>query len=274
MYTGVPIRVHITLCIVVPFLMLSLVPTFTSRPLLWCFLAALGFVVSVAIHEWGHGLAGSVLKCRVREILLLPMGGVTLFRHPPRAPKDQIMIAMAGPVASLLMTVCFGVLCVVASAVALPSMGRFFITLSYINLMLALFNLIPTFPMDGGTIFRAWMSSKVGVLEGTRLGIRIGQTIAIFLGFWSLIRLNPFGLAIAFFIYFSAKAEARVLGVQGVEVQSPRERLKRPYSGEPFSLNDEIVVGPPPYKKDEPRPSPSTFQRVLSIFERLFKENR
>src|ERR1035437_4554837 len=100
---GIPIRVHITLLLFAPWIVRNLGPP------LWAGLALLTLLfASIALHELGHSLVARAFGCRVREILLLPFGGVAQMESMPRRPMQEFLVATAGPAVSLLLAVCLG----------------------------------------------------------------------------------------------------------------------------------------------------------------------
>jgi len=131
----------------------------------------------------------------------------------------------------------------------LPLAGVVLITLGGINLMLALFNLIPCFPMDGGRVLRALASRRMGILRATRLAMQIGNGVAILMASYALYKGLPMLLFIAIFIFFAARSEYRAV------VQ--REQLRRmapawagfwPVQPLPDEQVEAIEVGPPPFR--------------------------
>ena len=148
--TGIPVRIHITLVI----LLIVVAIKYGIGGILY----AIGILASVALHELGHSWVAIRKGCRVHEIMLLPIGGVAKMDRIPTRPMDEILVAAAGPLTSFLLAVLF------------DRLGQFafpLIALRNINLMLGIFNLLPSFPMDGGRIFRAFMTPKLGRLKAT-----------------------------------------------------------------------------------------------------------
>ncbi len=240
---GIPIRVHITLII------LLIVLTFSSG--LFGLLYAVALFASVALHELGHSWVAIRKGCRVREIMLLPIGGVAKMDHIPSRPMDEFLVAAAGPLTSLLLAVLFGWL------------GRFafiFISLRNVNLMLCLFNLLPSFPMDGGRIFRAIMTPRLGRLKATALAARIGRIMSVAFGIFGLYEKNFFLVLIAIFIYQAAGAEYRAIYLQ--------QRSQDWFTvGQPADLE----VSPPPYARKAPPIWKKWSGKTKAFFNDLFK---
>lgn len=250
---GIPIRVHISLLIVLPFFAMSvsgalssIVPSGVS--FLWGLVAVLGLFASVAIHELGHSVVALRKGIRVRKILLLPIGGVAQLERMPTRPADEFHIAIAGPAVSLVLAAALWPVAHLLQARGLPIAGIVFAAVSSINLVLAVFNLIPSFPMDGGRIYRAWMTPRLGRLEATRRAAKLGRILAVVFAVAGLLRLNPFWVAIAVFIYFAAGAEYRAVRAQEVYHRRGFDSIIPPNSSWAHQ-DDEIVVSQPPYRR-------------------------
>lgn len=230
---GIPIRVHVTLLIFLPLFAFSFMPVGGPQGLFYGALGAIGLFASIALHALVARAKGS----RILEILLLPIGGMARLNALPRRPIDEIQTALAGPAVSLALGVAglFGAPYVYPFnpllAVMVHELGR-------INIMLVLFNLIPSFPMDGGRVFRAALVPQLGRLRATQLAARVGRAFAWLFGAWALLPLLHHGqinfslLLIAYFIHQSAGAEARVAEMEALAA------LQR---GQPSGLFDDLL---------------------------------
>jgi len=145
---------------------------------------------SLALHELGHTVIAQRLGLTVSEISLLPIGGVARFADEPRKPLQELLIALAGPFVNLLIAlitllvldqyrVPLGANDLVT--VAEPSALALARALFWANAILALFNLLPALPMDGGRAFRALLSLSLGRARATQVAAAVGQVIAIVL---------------------------------------------------------------------------------------------
>ena len=245
---GIPIRAHVTLLIVLPLIGLDYAQAMGDRSFLWGLVTAIGLFTSVALHELGHSIVAIRKGCRPREILLLPIGGVAQMDRMPTRPMDEFQVAIAGPAVSLLLAIAgWGAGSILAGlgmfrpALALSLLGA-------VNLMLVLFNLLPSFPMDGGRIFRAWLTPRVGRLMATGIAAKAGRFMAIVFGVIGLLKLNIFLILIAIFIYQAAGAEYRMVRIQ----EASRNGMSGPWmkTNEPWTYeNEEITVGPPPFRR-------------------------
>jgi Zn-dependent protease len=191
----------------------------------------------VLLHEFGHALTARRFGIETEDITLYPIGGVARLHRIPRAPGAELLITLAGPAVNFVLAFLFAGLVSLDSATgSISAFGEFIQELMVVNLVLGLFNLIPAFPMDGGRILRALLSSWLGRAQATIIAARIGRTLAIFFGVYSLLWAhNLFQAALAVFIYFAANAE---------EAQVVFEERRRGYSGG-NSLDDGIWLAPP-----------------------------
>ncbi|HTR82003.1 MAG TPA: site-2 protease family protein [Bacteroidota bacterium] len=183
-------------------------------------LTAVMLFVSVLIHELGHSVIALKYKIPIRSITLFIFGGVAQIANEPPSASAEFWIALAGPVTSLLLAVAFFVLQFLFS----PSPPLFALLkyLSNINFMLALFNLIPGFPLDGGRVFRAvvWGFNH-SLRKATLIAGNVGRFIAflfIFIGFWQMFTGNVGdGLWIAFIGWFLESAASSQIQLQMVQ---------------------------------------------------------
>lgn len=166
----------------------------------------------VVLHELGHALTARLYGIQTEDITLYPIGGVARLQRMPRNPGAELLITLAGPLVNLAIA---GVL---ALTLALSGTGtlwesgpslveEFLSALMAINLFLAVFNLIPAFPMDGGRILRASLSGWLGRLRATEIAAGLGKVLAIGFGVWSLMQFDLLRAALAGFIFYAAQAE-------------------------------------------------------------------
>lgn len=185
----------------------------TGFRLLLAVITSVLFFASVLAHEFGHSLVAIRTGVPVRRITLFIFGGVAQLTREPRRALDEFLIAVAGPVVSLLLAGGFGALWLLGRFLGLQPATVVAGWLGGINLMLALFNLIPGFPLDGGRVFRAIVWGVTGSLtRATWIASRIGQGVAflfILWGVWQAFGGNwVSGLWIAFIGWFLHSAAA------------------------------------------------------------------
>lgn len=166
----------------------------------------------VVLHELGHALTAKRFKYITKDIILLPIGGMARMDQMPEDPKQELLVALAGPAVNLLIALLlypfiywFGKMPTFLSTL-FSTKDTFLFDVFVANIMLALFNLIPAFPMDGGRVLRAILAMKMTRLQATRAAARTGQVIAIFFFFIGLF-YNPILAIIAVFVFLMAQAE-------------------------------------------------------------------
>lgn len=267
---GIPVRVHITLLIFLPLFALSFAPVAGLVGLIYGILGAVGLFGSVVLHEVGHSLVARAKGSHILEILLLPIGGMARLNQLPRKPADEIQTALAGPAVSLILGG-LGLWLAPLVRTVDPILGFLVARLGLINILLAVFNLIPSFPMDGGRVFRAALVPRLGRLAATQLAAKVGRAIAWVFGalaLWPL--LNGGGihfslLLIAFFVHQAAGAEARMAALEAAQAR------RRAQEGGEWRIPDsDVRVGPPPYAS----PSAGTPPAARGVFDDLLRKWR
>lgn len=174
----------------------------------------------VVAHEYGHALMARRFGIRTPDITLLPIGGLARLERMPEKPMQEVWVALAGPAVNVVIWV---VLVVLGAGTQIDTLtqldsaradllGR----LAYVNLLLAAFNMIPAFPMDGGRVFRALLCLKLDRVKATRIAALAGQIVAIGLGFLGLTSANPILVLIAVFVFIAANAESQDVALRAV----------------------------------------------------------
>jgi stage IV sporulation protein FB len=276
---GIPIRVHLTLLILAPVLALMVTRGLGLLALLVGLVLVVMFFASVALHELGHSVVAIRYGCQVQQIMLLPIGGVAQLSHMPANPRQEMHIALAGPAVSLLLFLTLGLAARLVAGMGMREPAIVLAMVSHLNLVLVLFNLLPSFPMDGGRVFRAFMTPRVGRLAATRMASRVGRFMAWVFGLYGLLIFNPFLILIAVFIHQAAGAEYRMVYLEEARKQGTGFPFEaRPAAGGPaaFGLSDdEVIVGPPPYEQGAADSPTARARRVQQdLFDRLFEDWR
>jgi len=184
-------------------------------------LAALGGVLTlillftcVVLHELGHAIVARRFGIRTRDITLLPIGGIARLERIPTEPRQELLVALAGPAVNLVLA---GVFWVTLTLLGQPlvglARGGVLENLFWVNLSLFLFNLLPAFPMDGGRVLRALLATRLEYAHASEIAARIGQGMAFLFGLVGLFT-NPMLLFIALFIYLGAEQEAALARVR------------------------------------------------------------
>jgi Zn-dependent protease/predicted transcriptional regulator len=186
----------------------------------------------VLLHELGHSLAALHFGIPVRDITLLPIGGLARLERMPDKPLQEFVVAVAGPAVNVVLAVLFLPLLVLFAGEQLtltalinrpwiimrimsePSLLSVLLFLSTSNLGLLIFNMIPAFPLDGGRIFRSLLAMFIRYDLATRIAVWIGRLFAILLGFYGLMSGSFFTAIIAIFIFSAGAAEGRAVAIR------------------------------------------------------------
>lgn len=222
---GSELRVHVTF-----FLLLAWVGFAAYTESGWTgainnLLFVLALFACVVAHEFGHALTARRFGIRTPDITLLPIGGLARLERMPENPRQEIIVALAGPAVNIVIWLAL-VLLLGAAPVFYPDGGGdlsgsgLLGQLATVNLFLALFNLLPAFPMDGGRVFRAVLCLFTDRVTATRAAAISGQVLAFGLGFWGLSSGNPILILIAVFVFVAAGAES-----QDVAMRAATRRL-------------------------------------------------
>lgn len=174
----------------------------------------LGVFVCVVLHELGHALTARRFGVGTRSITLYPIGGLARLQRIPSEPMKEFWIAVGGPAVNLAIAVVIagGILIMGGSfaPAALQAPGSHTLTsLMWINLILAGFNMLPAFPMDGGRVLRALLATRQDYARATQTAANVGQVMAILFGLFGLLSFNPILLFIALFVYVGAQQESQ-----------------------------------------------------------------
>ncbi len=211
---GIPVRVHSTfvlLLILIYFAGISLIGIGGFQGVLFVVL----IFASVVFHELSHAMVARYYGINVLDITLLPIGGVARMPNPPSVPKQEILISIAGPLASLSLAFILWLLAELfgTNDGGFFKSGSILMQLAAVNIVLAIFNLLPAFPMDGGRVLRGILALYLKPYTATKIAVGVGQVFAILLFFWGLLAMNLFMVLIALFVYLGAEAEERQMGI-------------------------------------------------------------
>lgn len=216
---GVPVRFHFTFWIGLVWLIF--IGVGGEQSLLGNTIYVTAIFASVLLHEAGHAVVANRYGIRTVEIVMLPLGGLARLERQPK-PAEEFWVALAGPlvnfvIGALLLAAVF----VRGHSIQIGDWNRatdanLVSRLAVANLILALFNLLPAFPMDGGRVVRSLLASKRTVEDATRLTARLGTGIAALVALYGLLSANFLLVFLAFFMYVGAAQEATATSTQAL----------------------------------------------------------
>jgi Zn-dependent protease/CBS domain-containing protein len=173
----------------------------------------------VLAHEFGHIFTARAFGVATPDVTLLPIGGVARLERIPEEPWEEFLIAIAGPAVNVVIALGLVVLAgahLDLSALSVDSAQISLLDrLASVNLFLAVFNMIPAFPMDGGRVLRALLATRMGHTHATEVAAAVGQAAAFALGFIGLL-WSPLLIFIAIFVYLAAASEAHLAAMRAM----------------------------------------------------------
>lgn len=228
----------------------KLLPVSVAAAWILAIVTTIGLFLSVLGHELSHALMGRAEGIEIEEIVLHPFGGLARLRNEPDSPRAEFRIAVAGPAASFLFAAISFVLMLPAMMTGYTVVGGVLLLLCTGNLLLAIFNLFPGYPLDGGRVLRAILWRRTGdIKEATRLAGICGMLIAAiliifgvymaiaptfrsyFMGFWSVL--------VGIFLFDAAYSVVK--HVRGRVRNIVSEAMSAPFSIEPDLLISNLI---------------------------------
>jgi Zn-dependent protease/predicted transcriptional regulator len=249
---GIPIRIHPTFLLVLPFIAFGFRRAFmeaarfadvsaeqlSGSPWLWGLGVAVALFLSVLVHELAHSLYALRAGGRVTDITLLLIGGVSQIAEPPKEMRQEAIMALVGPAVSLGLGGGVYLLHILSGGASFNLRFALFY-LASLNLFLGVFNLLPAFPMDGGRVLRSLLATRLGLLRATHIASWVGKAFAVLFGIWGFLSFNMLLLLIAFFVFSGAEAETRAVMVKALLGQL---RVQDVMQGEVFAVRSDVSV--------------------------------
>src|SRR4029453_387348 len=209
---GTQVRVHITFLLFLGWIFAASWVSDGSQAA-WSGLIFMVLLFScVLAPEFGHIFTARGFGVATPDVTLLPIGGLARLERIPEKPMEEFLIAIAGPLVNVV--IALGLVIFAGAHLRMADLATVESTrvslvdrLAAVNLFLALFNMIPAFPMDGGRVLRALLATRLGFVRATEVAAFIGQGFAFALGFAGLFG-NPILIFIGIFVYLAASGEA------------------------------------------------------------------
>lgn len=177
-YFGIPVRIHFTFPLILLVFGIEAWVTVGWPAALRAVVLIMAVFVCVVLHEFGHSLQVRRFGIRVRDVVLLPIGGMARAERIPEKPWQEIVVAVSGPLVNFVLAgALFGIISIRGRPMDLET--DLPTNLLVINLVLGTFNLIPAYPMDGGRILRGLLALRLPYLRATRYAKNVGQLIAL-----------------------------------------------------------------------------------------------
>jgi Zn-dependent protease/CBS domain-containing protein len=213
---GIDIRVHVTfLALLVWIAWVSYAATGTAAGVIDGLVMLFLVFVIIVIHELAHALTARHFGIRTRDITLLPIGGVSSLERMPDEPRQELLVALSGPTVNFVLAAALAGIALALGHDLRPSAQMqmesvpLLVRLTWINLALGVFNLLPAFPMDGGRVLRALLALRLSDIQATRIAAGTGQAMAIVFGIIGLFG-SPMLVFIALFLWMGASGEGRL----------------------------------------------------------------
>jgi Zn-dependent protease/CBS domain-containing protein len=222
---GIEFRIHVTFVLLLLFVYMSGSsqggPAYGTRAVL--FISAV--FACVLIHELGHSLIARRFGKEAKSITLLPIGGVATMEEMPEKPGQEIAMSIVGPFINLAIAGILYLLVGNWTGISAPNLyadsaRAFFAGLISVNIMLAIFNLIPAFPMDGGRVLRGILALRMDYGRATSMAVFIGQAVSMLFIFYGIFFNWWLGL-IGLFLYIGAGSEKQHVMLRSVLRQVP-----------------------------------------------------
>ena len=239
---GIDIKVHLS------FLIILVWGAFNyggNGGLIYGVTVTLALFALVLLHELGHSLAAMSYGIKVKDIVLMMLGGVARLERMPEKPLHELVVALAGPAVNVMLAIALWPVVTLLNsggaevfslrAVTQPGLLGLLNFLFVANVSLAVFNMIPAFPLDGGRVFRALLGFFTNYQNATRLAVQIGRLLAFAGGVFAVMYGQIFLGLVALFIFSAGGQENRAVAV--------RTLLRRVQAGQVMTRNS-VALAP------------------------------
>lgn len=218
---GIPVKIHLSLLLILPFfawafgsniIYLTENTNIARRelilnPYLLGLIMSIMLFISILIHELAHSLVARTKDVKTTDITLMLFGGLANIEEISKEPKNEVKIAASGPLTSLVLGIILVFTATFAPNFILEDLRLVILYTGQLNIFLAIFNLLPAFPSDGGRILRALIAQRTSFRKATEIASKVGKAFALFFGILGFISGNFLLVFIAFFIYIGASQE-------------------------------------------------------------------
>jgi stage IV sporulation protein FB len=218
---GSQLRVHVTFLLLIAFIGASSWAERGPEAALWTTLFILLLFACVVAHEFGHALMARRFGILTPDITLLPIGGLARLEKMPEKPGQEILVALAGPAVNVVIWAVLSLL--FGAPTETDQLAGLSVTpstlpaqLATLNLVLAVFNMIPAFPMDGGRVLRAVVALFTDRVTATRIAAGAGQVVAFLMALAGLMSGNLMLVLVAGFIFIAAGGESADVAMRDV----------------------------------------------------------
>jgi len=217
---GTAVRVHVTFLLFLGWIFLAELASGGPEEAWADLLFMVLLFACVLAHEFGHIFTARAFGVATPDVTLLPIGGVARLERIPEEPRQEFLIAIAGPAVNVV--IAFALVLLAGAHLNLGALAgvenarnSMLDRLATVNLFLAVFNMIPAFPMDGGRVLRALLAARLGHTRATEVAAAVGQGAAFLLGFIGLF-WNPILIFIAIFVYLAASSESHMAALRAM----------------------------------------------------------
>lgn len=215
---GTAVRIHVTFLLLLAWIGFAAFQSGGSQAAVSGVVFIVLLFACVLAHEFGHITMARRFGIATPDVTLLPIGGVAALERMPESPREQLLVALAGPAVNVVIAAVLLLWLAITSDGDSVARGMSRVEdpnvslvarLAAANVVLVLFNLIPAFPMDGGRVLNALLAMRIGKTRSIQISARIGQIMAFVFGFLGLANGNPLLVFVAIFVYMAAASEVQ-----------------------------------------------------------------